>query len=181
MVLYFERWGGWLGGVRMWAKKGHVALFSIITVGCYELNRVRLLVKMKGAVFSSWSLPSLTSVKTRNIVTQNCCPLNVRKSCDLWVKSAVTTSTRRRRIRVGVPVSDVTTELLDPAPLEVTWQIVVGTIGNNITCIPFGVYFISLLLLLQVIWGFNIIFMCVVLFCEFCSWSYTFCGGRDRI
>jgi hypothetical protein len=29
-----------------------------------------------------------------------------------------------------VSMNDVTTVVLDPAPAEITWQIVVGTIGN---------------------------------------------------
>jgi len=74
------------------------------------------------------SLPPLTIAKARNIVTHNCCSLTVRKTCDFGVKNARTTTKRRTRIGV-VSVSDVTT-VLDPAPVEITWQIVVGTIGN---------------------------------------------------
>lgn len=101
------------------AEKGFVCKFSSV---------VLLPITMEALVCCS--LPSLVSVKTRNIVTHNC-SLTVRKSCDFWVKNEGTT--RRRRTRVGVvSMSDVTTTFIDSAPVDITWQIVVGTIGNTI-------------------------------------------------
>ncbi|XP_004491479.1 uncharacterized protein [Cicer arietinum] len=85
------------------------------------------------------SLPSLVSVKTRNIVTHNC-SLTVRKSCDFWVKNEGTT--RRRRTRVGVvSMSDVTTTFIDSAPVDITWQIVVGTIAGITPFVVAGIEF----------------------------------------
>jgi len=79
---------------------------------------------MEGAVAaSSLSLFSLGSVKTRSRVCR-IPPVSGRQRCNVWIKN------RRRRVTVGaVNVEDITT-VLDPAPVEVTWQIVVGTIGT---------------------------------------------------
>ncbi|KEH28449.1 transmembrane protein, putative [Medicago truncatula] len=85
------------------------------------------------------SLPSLTITKARNIVTRDCCSLTVRKTWDFGVKNARTTTKRRTRIGV-VSVSDVTT-VLDPAPVEITWQIVVGTIAGITPFVVAGIEF----------------------------------------
>ncbi|XP_058742870.1 uncharacterized protein LOC131615730 [Vicia villosa] len=83
------------------------------------------------------SLPSLTTTKTRNIVTQNCCSFPLRKTSDLCVKNSRT----RRKTRISVvSVSDVTT-VLEPAPVEITWQIVVGTIAGITPFVVAGIEF----------------------------------------
>ncbi|CAK8538900.1 unnamed protein product [Lathyrus sativus] len=83
------------------------------------------------------SLPSLTTAKSRNIVTKNSCSLTVRKTSDLSVKNS---RTRRKSRTCAVSVSDVTT-VLDPAPVEITWQIVVGTIAGVTPFVVAGIEF----------------------------------------
>ncbi|WVY89392.1 hypothetical protein V8G54_034906 [Vigna mungo] len=82
---------------------------------------------MEGAVAaSSLSLLSLGSVKTRSRVSR-ISRLSGRQGCNVLVKNG----SRRRRVRVSaVNVEDITT-VLDPAPVEVTWQIVVGAIAQQ--------------------------------------------------
>jgi len=90
------------------------------------------------AASSSLSLLSLASVKTRSKVAQNCHVTQQRQRCNhVCVKNA-----RRTRVTaVPVNVDDVTT-VLDPAPVEVTWQIVVGAIGTlSHTAQPLIFYF----------------------------------------
>ncbi|XP_020206553.1 uncharacterized protein LOC109791647 isoform X2 [Cajanus cajan] len=90
---------------------------------------------MEAVAASSLSMLSLGSMKTRSRVTRNC-HVTPRKGCDVWVKSG-----RRRRTRVGaVNVEDVTT-VLDRAPVEVTWQIVVGTIAGVTPFVVAGIEF----------------------------------------
>lgn len=81
---------------------------------------------MEGAVAaSSLSLLSLGSVKTRSRVSRISL-VSGRQGCNVLVKNG----SRRRRVRVSaVNVEDIKT-VLDPAPVEVTWQIVVGAIGT---------------------------------------------------
>ncbi|RDX79401.1 hypothetical protein CR513_40177, partial [Mucuna pruriens] len=77
------------------------------------------------AAASSLSLLSLASAKTRSRVAQNC-HVTRRQGCHLWVKN------ERRRTSVGaVNVDDV-------APVEITWQIVVGAIENGVLCRKLG-------------------------------------------
>ncbi|XP_057439799.1 uncharacterized protein LOC130731508 [Lotus japonicus] len=92
---------------------------------------------MEAAVFSSCSVLSLTTEKTRNTVTHNC-SLSVRKCCNVGAKNEGTR--RRRRTRVVASLNDVTT-VLDPAPAEITWQIVVGTIAGVTPFVVAGVEF----------------------------------------
>ncbi|KAI5432835.1 hypothetical protein KIW84_020225, partial [Lathyrus oleraceus] len=92
-------------------------------------------VTMEAIVCSS--LPSLTTAKARNIVTKNSCSLTVRKTSDLCVKNS---RTRRKTRTCVVSVSDVTT-VLDPAPVEITWQIVVGTIAGVTPFVVAGIEF----------------------------------------
>ncbi|TKY57376.1 Viral late protein transcription factor 3, zinc ribbon [Spatholobus suberectus] len=89
---------------------------------------------MEVAAASSLSMLSLASVKTRSRVAQNC-HVTLRKGCNLCVKNA------RRRTRVGaVNVDDVTT-VLDPASVEVTWQIVIGAIAGVTPFVVAGIEF----------------------------------------
>ncbi|XP_027333178.1 uncharacterized protein LOC113848025 [Abrus precatorius] len=83
---------------------------------------------------SALSMLSFTSVKTRSTVTRNC-PIIHRKSCDLWVKNA------SRRTRVGAVNVDDVTSVLDPVPVEVTWQIVVGAIAGVTPFVVAGIEF----------------------------------------
>ncbi|CAJ2633816.1 unnamed protein product [Trifolium pratense] len=87
------------------------------------------------------SLPSLTTAKARNIVTHNCCSVTLTKTSNFWVKNTKTTR-RSTRTRVGVvSMNDVTTVVLDPAPAEITWQIVVGTIAGITPFVVAGIEF----------------------------------------
>ncbi|KAH1211372.1 hypothetical protein GmHk_14G039836 [Glycine max] len=89
------------------------------------------------AASSSLSLLSLASVKTRSKVAQNCHVTQQRQRCNhVCVKNA-----RRTRVTaVPVNVDDVTT-VLDPAPVEVTWQIVVGAIAGVTPFVVAGIEF----------------------------------------
>ncbi|XP_027939336.1 uncharacterized protein LOC114193652 isoform X1 [Vigna unguiculata] len=91
---------------------------------------------MEGAVAaSSLSLLSLGSVKTRSRVSR-ISVVSGRQGCNVWVKNG-----RRRRVRVSaVNVEDITT-VLDPAPVEVTWQIVVGAIAGVTPFVVAGIEF----------------------------------------
>ncbi|KAL9316722.1 hypothetical protein ACSQ67_017723 [Phaseolus vulgaris] len=90
---------------------------------------------MEGAVAaSSLSLFSLGSVKTRSRVCR-ISPMSERQGCNVWIKNG------RRRVTVGaVNVEDITT-VLDPAPVEVTWQIVVGAIAGVTPFVVAGIEF----------------------------------------
>ncbi|KAK7299961.1 hypothetical protein RJT34_10792 [Clitoria ternatea] len=91
------------------------------------------------AAMSSLSVVSLTSVKTRSRVTQNCPIITQRKSCDLWVKNS---KSRRRITRLAVVNAiDGVTTVLDPAPVEVTWQIVVGALAGFTPFVVAGIEF----------------------------------------
>ncbi|CAI8586978.1 unnamed protein product [Vicia faba] len=83
------------------------------------------------------SLPSLTTAKARNTVSKNYCSLTVRKTSDLWLKNS---RTRRKTRTCVVSVSDLTT-VIDPAPVEITWQIVVGTIAGITPFVVAGIEF----------------------------------------
>ncbi|XP_061375680.1 uncharacterized protein LOC133317808 [Gastrolobium bilobum] len=91
------------------------------------------------AAGSCLSLVSLTSAKTRSRVncstTKATVGFPVRKSCNFWVQN----ERRRSTTRVGA-VNDVTT-VLDSAPVEVTWQIVVGTIAGVTPFVVAGIEF----------------------------------------
>ncbi|CAJ1971483.1 unnamed protein product [Sphenostylis stenocarpa] len=93
---------------------------------------------MEGALAaSSLSLLSLGSVKTRSRGAR-ISHMTGRQGFNVWVKNGIR---RRRRIRVGaVNVEDVTT-VLDPAPVEVTWQIVVGAIAGVTPFVVAGIEF----------------------------------------
>ncbi|KAK7371946.1 hypothetical protein VNO80_05313 [Phaseolus coccineus] len=90
---------------------------------------------MEGAVAASSLSPfSLGSVKTRSRVSR-ISPVSGRQGCNVWIKNG------RRRVRVGaVNVEDITT-VLDPAPVEVTWQIVVGAIAGVTPFVVAGIEF----------------------------------------
>jgi len=121
--------------------------------------------------------------------------MSERQGCNVWIKNG------RRRVTVGaVNVEDITT-VLDPAPVEVTWQIVVGAIGTlthtNTTFEVFALLemflwdkqilnadLFSCFLFCSYIDGKRMMFCVrnwVLIFFEFelCSWGYPFCGGRD--
>ncbi|XP_017410632.1 uncharacterized protein LOC108322867 isoform X2 [Vigna angularis] len=92
---------------------------------------------MEGAVAaSSLSLLSLGSVKTRSRVSR-ISRVSGRQGCNVLVKNG----SRRRSVRVSAAnVEDIIT-VFDPAPVEVTWQIVVGAIAGVTPFVVAGIEF----------------------------------------
>ncbi|KAL2316673.1 hypothetical protein Fmac_030549 [Flemingia macrophylla] len=89
---------------------------------------------MEAVAASSLYMLSLESVKTRCSVARDC-HVTPRNGCNVLFKSG-----RRRRRVVAVNVDDVTT-VLDPAPVEVTWQIMVGALAGVTPFVVAGIEF----------------------------------------